>query len=82
MPRIVNRADRRQMVIVPVLVESCDWNEYGFLADRQMVPASRPLIEFTDSEIRWSNVRKEILDGVKGQVKRIREEQERTRLQK
>jgi tetratricopeptide (TPR) repeat protein len=64
------------MVIVPILVESCDWNEYGFLADRQMVPASRPLIEFTDSDIRWSSVRKEILDGVKAQVKRIRAAQD------
>jgi tetratricopeptide (TPR) repeat protein len=76
MPRIANRAGLGRMVIVPILVESCDWNEYGFLADRQMVPASRPLIEFTDSDIRWSSVRKEILDGVKAQVKRIRAAQD------
>jgi tetratricopeptide (TPR) repeat protein len=81
MPRIANRARLGQMVIMPILVESCDWNEYDFLADRQMVPASRPLIEFTDSDIRWSSVRKEILDGVKAQVKRIRAAQEKPPLQ-
>ena len=81
MPRIADRAKLGQMVIVPILVESCDWNEYVFLADRQMVPASRPLIEFTDSDIRWSSVRKEILDGVKAQVKRIQGERERVLLQ-
>ena len=81
MPRIADRAKLGHIVIVPILVESCDWNEYEFLADRQMVPISRPLIEFTDSDIRWSNVRKEILDGVKAQVKRILAAQQRPRIQ-
>ena len=75
MPRIVNRAKLDQLVIIPVLVEPSDWQDYEFLADRQMIPASRPLIEYTESEIRWSNVRKEILDNVKAQVKRILEAQ-------
>lgn len=71
MPRIASRAKLGKMVILPILVGPCDWHEYGFLADRHMVPASRPLIEFTDSDISWSKIRKEILDGVKAQIKQI-----------
>jgi len=71
-PRIAERARLGKMIVVPVLVEPCDWSEYPFLADRQMVPSS-PLIEYTESEPQWVKVRFQILDGLKAQVKRIRE---------
>lgn len=73
MPRIEGRARRGEMLVAPVLVEPCDWQEYPLLADRQMVPASNPLIEYTENEARWAKVRFEILEGLKTQVKRIRE---------
>lgn len=72
MSRIVNRAKLGQMIIVPVLVEPCDWSEYPVLADRQMVPGSTPLIDFTESDPKWARVKAEILDGLKTQIKRIR----------
>ena len=72
MPRIAERARLGQMIVVPVLVEPCDWSEYPFLDDRQMVPSS-PLIEYTESEPQWAKVRFQILDGLKAQLKRIRE---------
>jgi hypothetical protein len=72
MPRIAERAKLGQMIIVPVLVEPCDWSEYPVLADRQMVPGSTPLIDFTESDAKWARVKAEILDGLKTQVKRIR----------
>lgn len=72
MPRIAERARLGKMIVVPVLVEPCDWSEYPFLADRQMVPSS-PLIEYTESEPQWAKVRFQILDGLKAQLKRIRE---------
>jgi len=73
MPRIEERARRGEMLVAPVLVEPCAWQEYPLLADRQMVPASNPLIDYTDNESRWAKVRFEILEGLKTQVKRIRE---------
>jgi hypothetical protein len=76
MPRIANRARQGQMVIVPVLAEPCDWNDFPILADRQMVPGPMPLIDYTESEPAWVKVRAEILDGLKTQIKRIREKQE------
>jgi hypothetical protein len=72
MSRIANRARLGQMIIVPVLVEPCDWSEYPILADRQMVPGAMPLIDFTESDPKWAKVKSEILDGIKTQIKRIR----------
>jgi hypothetical protein len=72
MPRIAERARLEKMIVVPVLVEPCDWSEYPFLADRQMVPSS-PLIDYTESPPQWVKVRFQILDGLKAQLKRIRE---------
>jgi hypothetical protein len=72
MSRIANRTRLGQMIIVPVLVEPCDWSEYPILADRQMVPGAMPLIDFTESDPKWAKVKSEILDGIKTQIKRIR----------
>jgi photosystem II stability/assembly factor-like uncharacterized protein len=74
LPRIAARAERKELVVVPVLVEPCGWIDYPFLADRQMVPGSSPLIHFTESEARWADVRFQILEGLKTQVKRIRDD--------
>lgn len=78
MSRIENRAKQGQMIIVPVLVEPCDWSEYPILADRQMVPGAMPLIDFTESDPKWAKVKSEILDGIKTQIKRIRSAQKDT----
>ncbi len=72
MPRIAERAQQGKMVVVPVLVEPCDWSDYPFLADRQMVPSSSPLIDFTESDAKWARVKFQILDQIKAQLKRIR----------
>jgi hypothetical protein len=72
MSRIADRARLGQMIIVPVLVEPCDWSEYPVLADRQMVPGAMPLIDFTESDSKWARVKADILDGLKTQIKRIR----------
>ncbi len=73
MPRIAERARRGETIVIPVLVEPCDWGDYPFLADRQMVPSANPLIDFTESEAKWAKVKFQILDGLKAQIKRIRE---------
>jgi hypothetical protein len=73
MARITERARRSETIVIPVLVEPCDWSDYPFLADRQMVPSANPLIDFTESEAKWAKVKFQILDGLKAQLKRIRE---------
>jgi photosystem II stability/assembly factor-like uncharacterized protein len=80
LPRIAARAERKELVVIPVLVEPCNWHDFPFLADRQMVPGSSPLIHHTESEPKWADVRFEILDGLRRQVKRTRlEMQEKER---
>jgi hypothetical protein len=81
MARIAERARLGQTIIVPLLVEPCDWSEYPVLADRQMVPGSVPLIDYTESDSKWARVKAEILDGFKTQVKRIRASQTLARSQ-
>jgi hypothetical protein len=71
MPRIHERAKQGNMIVVPVLVEPCDWSDYPFLADRQMVPGPMPLIEYTESEAQWAKVKFQILDGLKAQAIKI-----------
>jgi hypothetical protein len=73
MPRIAERARRGETIVIPVLVEPCDWSDYPFLADRQMVPSANPLIDFTESDAKWAKVKFQVLDGLKAQLKRIRE---------
>ena len=73
MPRIAERARQGETIVIPVLVEPCDWSDYPFLADRQMVPSANPLIDFTESEAKWAKVKFQILDGLKAQLKRLRE---------
>jgi len=82
MARIADRAKLGQTIIVPLLVEPCDWSEYPVLADRQMVPGSMPLIDYTESDAKWARVKAEILDGFKTQVKRIRAAQALDRSQR
>jgi hypothetical protein len=73
MPLIAERARRGETIVIPVLVEPCDWSDYPFLADRQMVPSANPLIDFTESEAKWAKVKFQILDGLKAQIMRIQE---------
>lgn len=72
-PRIAERARRGETIVIPMLVEPCDWGDHPFLADRQMVPSSNPLIDYTESEAKWAKVKFQILDGLKAQIKRIRD---------
>jgi hypothetical protein len=72
MPRITQRAQQRQIIVVPVLVEPCGWTEYPFLADRQMIPGSKALIYYTERESDWAAIKLEILDGIKAQLRKIR----------
>lgn len=73
--RIAERVNRCEMVVVPVLVGPCDWNDDPFLAARQMVPSSVPLIKIIENEADWANVKMEILKGLKTQVRKIRGEE-------
>ncbi|MEI7900914.1 MAG: toll/interleukin-1 receptor domain-containing protein, partial [bacterium] len=73
LPRIQARADQGRMLVIPVLVEPCAWEEDEFLNARQMLPGKpTPLIDYSDNERAMAHVRYEILDGLKKVVRRLR----------
>jgi hypothetical protein len=74
LPRIEARAERKELLVLPILAEHCDWEDVESLRSRQMLPgAPLPLIEFLGREADWSRVRFEILQSLKKQVARLRE---------
>jgi hypothetical protein len=81
LPRIGHQAKLGQLVIVPVLVERCKWSKVPILAERQMVPAGKPLIDYTVSKPEWKGILADILDGIESQVDQIREMREEARLE-
>jgi hypothetical protein len=80
--RIMARAERGELLILPILVEHCDWEEVDSLRSRQMLPgAPTPLIEFLGREADWSRVRFEILQALKKHLSHVpRKDQDRDSL--
>src|SRR6185312_12116632 len=71
LPRIQARAEAGGMVVIPILLEPCDWTELEFLNSRQIIPGDpTPLIDYVDNERQWSHVRNEILEKIKARLQR------------
>jgi len=74
LPRIEARAEKKDLLVLPILAEHCDWEDVESLRSRQMLPgAPMPLIEFIGREADWSRVRYDILQALKKQVSRVRD---------
>ena len=75
LPRIRARADRGVMMVIPLLLEPCAWEEIEFLSSRQMLPGKpTPLVNYVDRERDWVGVRAEVLAGIRRAVTRFRAE--------
>jgi hypothetical protein len=71
--RVEARAHAGQMTVIPILLEPCVWEELEFLSGRQMLPGKpTPLINYTESDREWAEVRAEILGGIRRAVARFR----------
>ena len=74
LPRIMERAAKNELLVFPILVEPCDWEEHAFLslspdAAREANTAHR----LHASEREWVHARFEVLDGLKKVIRRLRE---------
>ena len=70
LPRILQRAADGTLVIIPVLLEPCDWHDFDYVATRQMLPGEpTPLIDFTDSDRRWAHARDQVLSGIRRRLR-------------
>jgi WD40 repeat protein len=71
LPRILDRAKADDLVVIPILLEPCDWQSFEYVASRQMLPGEpTPLINFTGSDREWVNARDQVLSGIR---RRLRE---------
>ncbi len=72
LPAIQSRAASNQMVILPVLVSPCTWEESPLLRERTMLPAKlTPLIYLDGHQARYEHARDEILRALKTRVRAI-----------
>jgi TIR domain-containing protein/FHA domain-containing protein len=73
LPRIIDRAGRGELEVLPILTHPCLWEDIEFVAERQMVPGKpTPLIEYTRDAGEWSHAKYETLTAVKNRIDKIR----------
>lgn len=79
LPRIMERANRKELELLPILVEPARWKELDLHGMFQMVPGkSTPLSEyFEESKNDFQKARLEILDGLERAVKTVRARKEK-----
>jgi len=74
LPRIQQREARGELVVIPILVGPCDWEDVHFIGMRQMMPGKpTPLIDYTETEREWEHVRVEILRGIRSRIRSLRQ---------
>lgn len=74
LPRIERRFDQGELIVVPILVGHCNWQNVRMLSRPQMVPGKpTPLISYLDSPAEWDRVQEEIFGAIERQVDRVRE---------
>jgi len=75
LPRIAERANAAELVVVPILVGPCDWKEVNLIASIHMLPSkTTPLINYVGKEAEFANIRYEILQGIRECVRKIRQQ--------
>jgi formylglycine-generating enzyme required for sulfatase activity len=74
LPRIVGRAERGEMELLPVLVEPAEWEELD-LASFQLTPGRpTPLLQFlSEHEQHFKTAMLEVLKSLKAKVRRVRQ---------
>ena len=70
LPRILQRAAENKLVVIPILLEPCDWHDFDYVASRQMLPGQpTPLIDYTDSDRHWAHARDQVLSGIRRRIR-------------
>ena len=71
LPRILQRAEEDGLVVIPILLEPCDWQSFEYVASRQMLPGRpTPLINYTSSDREWVYARDQVLSGIRRRLRR------------
>ena len=71
---IERRAEKGELIIIPILVGYCDWQTIPSLSKPQMIPGGpTPLVKFLGKPDEWDQVQYEILTQVQQQIRKIRD---------
>jgi len=77
LPRLVKKAEEKQLVIFPILVGYCDWESVEALSRPQMMPGEpTPLVEYLEPLAKWERVQYEIFQALLRQIEKLRKEPE------
>ena len=73
LPQILDREQRKEMVIIPILLSPCSWQEFPQIAPYHMLPSEvKPLVDFTGSDIEWEHARDQILTAIRNRIRQLR----------
>ena len=72
LPRLIKKANEKQLVIFPILVGYCDWESIDAISRPQMMPGEpTPLVEYLEPLAKWEKVQYEIFQALQRQIKKI-----------
>jgi len=73
LPRIEAWAARGELIVIPILVGPCDWDEVTFVSARQKLPGEpTPLLDYTESDRTFEQVRVDILRAIRSRLRSLR----------
>ena len=74
LPRILDREQWQEMIVIPILLSPCRWQDFPRIANHHMLPGEvKPLVDFTDSDSEWEHARDEILQAILNRIRQLRE---------
>jgi hypothetical protein len=73
LPRLLEREQANQIIVIPILLEPCGWLDFEFVAQRHMLPGTpTPLISYTRNDADWSEARNVIREAISRRAKAVR----------
>jgi hypothetical protein len=71
--RLLAREQANQIIVIPILLEPCGWQDFEFIAQRHMLPGTpTPLIFYTRNDADWSEARNVIREAISRRAKAVR----------
>lgn len=73
LPRIEARAERNELVVIPILLGHCAWQNVSLICNRQILPdAQTPLINLLNSPAEFDRARYEIYTALLSNIRKVR----------
>jgi len=74
LPRIQKRMERGELVVAPVLVSRCEWQNVALIEGTQLLPGpQKTLLQDTKNDVDWDEARASVADAIRNTVIRVRD---------